>query len=132
MRPVLVTDPDELRFQNGVVVSVVQAAFGVVSADMREIWIEFSHSRDVVLHVRVVEITGTVEEDVEDLLGELDALFVGDDEMGNLSTEIHEDDTTWTSTVKKIGDPRLVRPFYRKPAWSPQMPHSIRSRAKSD
>lgn len=65
-----------LERENRLVLDVVQAALGLISREVRAISVELDANR-IILHVAVYEHSAQVEEDVEDLLFELDALQNG-------------------------------------------------------
>lgn len=71
---------DELERENSLVLQALQASHGLISRDMEAVSIQVDAER-VILHFAVRQETSEVEEDVEDMLFELDALLGGATEL---------------------------------------------------
>ncbi|MGI5230614.1 hypothetical protein [Actinoallomurus sp. CA-142502] len=65
-----------MEFENSVVLQVLQASHGLISPDMLAISAKVS-SENVVLYFALRRKTDEVDEDVEDIIFELDALLGG-------------------------------------------------------
>jgi hypothetical protein len=65
-----------LEGENRLVLDVVQAALGLISPEMRAISVE-QNSSGITLYIAVSERNAQVDEDVEDLVFELEALQEG-------------------------------------------------------
>jgi hypothetical protein len=86
-----------LTRENRVVLDAVQAALGLISREMRAISVCTEPGR-IVLHVAVREWTPQVEEDVDDLIYELDAL---QDRSVEIKASVHvgEPSATWPGSL---------------------------------
>ncbi|TCB94442.1 hypothetical protein E0H26_21200 [Micromonospora zingiberis] len=67
---------NRLERENRLVLDVVQAALGLISRVMRAISVDLDSNR-IILHVAVHEHSAQVDEDIEDLVFELEALQDG-------------------------------------------------------
>jgi hypothetical protein len=61
-------DPEELQWQNMMLLTVVQACIGLISQPIRGIWIEFENGREFKIHFDVSELNEELSEDIESIV----------------------------------------------------------------
>jgi len=84
--------------RNYLLLQTGQAALGLIGPDMLGIAVEPRIDDVIVLHFAVAARTAEVEEDIEDIVGDLDALLGGGpDERSMISSEVHvgKPDHSW-------------------------------------
>ncbi|WP_409463235.1 hypothetical protein [Amycolatopsis sp. GA6-003] len=62
--------------ENVLVLQVVQAAIGLISAKMQAISVQMD-DENVIVHFAVRQLTSEIQEDIDDIMSELDALLPG-------------------------------------------------------
>jgi hypothetical protein len=88
------------ELENGLVLDALQASLGLVSSSMSAISVQLD-AGDVVLHFALLERTPEVDEDIDDMVFELDALREG---STRILTAIHvgSPDAAWPGRAGRL------------------------------